>query len=317
MPDESAIIRIIQKRLGNDGFVPEDVEVFGLEGVTVVASTDTMVQSTDIPPGMSLADAARKSVVACVSDFAAKGVRPRYGIISVNMPKTVSSREVVRIGTGLRKACDEYGISILGGDTNGGMEMVFTVCLFGSASRVIGRDGARTGDLIFVTGPFGYAPAGLRMFLGGEKEGGGGRAFVRRAMRAFARPEPRLDFGLESGRYFSSSMDSSDGLAATLNEMSRQSRKRFVIDNTPAASDLQKHAKSLGLDPDTLVFEGGEEYEFVFTAPQNHREAIMGNATRYKTPVIQIGHVADGDGVFVSRGKGMSRLKDSGWDHFG
>ncbi len=317
MPDESEIIRIIQKRLGNDGFVPEDVEVFGLEGVTVVASTDTMVQSTDIPPGMSLADAARKSVVACVSDFAAKGVRPRYGIISVNMPKTVSSREVARIGTGLRKACDEYGISILGGDTNEGMEVVFTVCLFGSASRVIGRDGARAGDLIFVTGPFGYAPAGLRMFLGGGKKEGEGRTFVRRAMRSFARPEPRLDFGVESGRYFSSSMDSSDGLAATLNEMSRQSRKRFVIDNIPSTRDLQKHVKSLGLDLDALVFEGGEEYEFVFTAPQNHMEAIMGNAARYKTPVIQIGHVTDGYDVFVSRGKDMSRLNDSGWDHFG
>ena len=313
MPDESAIIRILQDRIGNDGFVPEDVEVFDMNGGMVVASTDTMVQSTDIPPKMSLADAARKSVAACVSDFAAKGVRPRYGVISVNVPKAFSSQKVANIGTGLKRACDEYGISILGGDVNGGMEIVLSVCLFGSASRIVSRGGANTGDLIFVTGPFGYAPAGLRMFLGKDT---GRRAFARRARKAFARPEPRIGFGVESGRYFSSSMDSSDGLAATLNEMSRQSKRRFVIDNVPSTGDVQEHAESIGISSDTLVFHGGEEYEFVFTASQDNREAIMGSAALHGTPVIQIGYVMPGDGVFVKRGNEITCLTGSGWDPF-
>lgn len=314
MPYESEIIRIIQDRLGNDGFVSEDVEAFSMDGKMVVTGTDTMVQSTDIPPKMNLADAARKSVVACVSDFAAKGVRPRYGVISVNVPETTSSQKIASIGTGLKEACDEYGISILGGDTNGGMEIVLNICLFGSARQIVGRGGANVGDRVFVTGPFGYAPAGLQMFLGKGREGKG--AFARMAKAAFARPESRLDFGVESGAYFSSAMDSSDGLAVTLNEMSRQSKKKLIIDNVPLAEDVQKHAKFVGIDPETLVFHGGEEYEFVFTASQDNQEAIMNSASRHGTPVIQIGFVMPGDGVFVKRGNKMSRLADSGWDPF-
>ena len=53
-----------------------------------------MVQSTDIPQKMKLSDAARKSVIACVSDFASKGVKPEYGIISINLPKSISKKEI-------------------------------------------------------------------------------------------------------------------------------------------------------------------------------------------------------------------------------
>ena len=53
-----------------------------------------MVQSTDIPQKMGLKDAARKSVVACISDFASKGIKPEYGIISVNLPKSIPKKTV-------------------------------------------------------------------------------------------------------------------------------------------------------------------------------------------------------------------------------
>ena len=62
---------------------------FNLGKNKIVAKTDTLVQSTDIPSKMGLSDAARKSIVACVSDFASKGVKPDYGMISINLPKTI------------------------------------------------------------------------------------------------------------------------------------------------------------------------------------------------------------------------------------
>ena len=58
-----------------------------LEKKCLVAKVDTLVESTDVPPGMKLEDVARKSIVSCVSDFAAKGVRPIFGIVSSNYPK--------------------------------------------------------------------------------------------------------------------------------------------------------------------------------------------------------------------------------------
>ncbi|MDC0928040.1 thiamine-phosphate kinase, partial [Nitrosopumilus sp.] len=71
--DENKIINIFQTKLGNKKFISEDVEIFTLGKVKIIAKTDTMVQSTDIPKKMKLSDAARKSVIACVSDFASKG----------------------------------------------------------------------------------------------------------------------------------------------------------------------------------------------------------------------------------------------------
>ena len=115
---ENEIINIFQTKLGNKKFISEDVEEFSLGKTKIIVKTDTMVESTDIPQKMKLLDAARKSVIACVSDFASKGVKPRYGIISINLPKSISKKEVDNIANGFKKACKEYEISIIGGDTN-------------------------------------------------------------------------------------------------------------------------------------------------------------------------------------------------------
>ena len=121
---------------------------------------------------MKVSDAARKSVISCVSDFAAKGVKPKYGIISINLPKTISRSKINQIASGFKKACTQYDISVLGGDTNAGKELVFNVCLFGTADSIITRKGSKNGDLIFVTGPFGYTTAGLSMLLDKKKRNG-------------------------------------------------------------------------------------------------------------------------------------------------
>src|SRR3989304_9357023 len=85
--NEKEIISIFQKKLENHRFVSEDIEIFRIGKMNCVTKVDTLVESTDIPPGMKLKDAARKSVVACVSDFASKGVKPLYGMISITIPK--------------------------------------------------------------------------------------------------------------------------------------------------------------------------------------------------------------------------------------
>ena len=309
--DESSIIKIFQKKLGNKNF--EDVEIFKSSKSNIIAKTDTLVESTDIPPKMKLSDAARKSVVACVSDFVAKGVKPQYGIISVNFPSKISRSKVEDAANGFRKACKEFGISILGGDTNAGREVVFNVCLFGSAQGIVPRRGSKNKDLIFATGPFGYTAAGLGILLDKKR---GNRDFVKKSVQSVIHPKPRVSFGLKNKKYFSSSMDSSDGLSTTLHEMSKQSKKKFVITNSPHKKDLENHAKSQKLNLDNLVFHGGEEYEFVFTVNPKHKKTILKNAKQLKTPIIEIGHVTAGKGVVLQRENKEIILKDSGWKHF-
>ena len=311
--DESSIIKIFQSKLGNKKFVSEDVEIFNSGKTKIIVKTDTLVESTDIPPKMKLDDAARKSIVACVSDFAAKGVKPKYGMISVNLPKTISRSKVNEIVSGFKKACKEFDISIIGGDTNGGKEIVFNVCLFGITDKIVTRKDARKGDLIFVTGPFGYTSAGLNMLLDKKK---GKEIFVKKAIKSVIKPNPKLNFGIKNKKYFSSSMDSSDGLSTTLNEMSKQCKNKFIINKIPAMKDLEEHVKSYKLNLNSLVFNGGEEYEFIFTAPSKYRKIIEKNAALLKTKIIEIGYVTSGKGVYVGKNNRFTRLKDAGWKHF-
>lgn len=311
--DEISIIKIFQKNLVKKKFVSEDVEFFTIGKTKLIAKTDTLVESTDIPTKMKLFDAARKSVIACISDFAAKGVKPQYGIISINLPKNISRTKIRDITKGLRKACEEYNISIIGGDTNEGKEIVFNICIFGKGDNIVRRKGSQQGDLIFVTGPFGYTSSGLDMILKKKK---GKKEFVKKSMNAVTNPKPKLDFGLKNKKYFSSSMDSSDGLSTTLNEMSKQSKKKFIINNIPAMNDLKEFVKSYKLNLKNLVFYGGEEYEFVFTVSPKNKQNILKNAKKFNMQIIEIGYVTSGTGVFLQEKNNQNILKDFGWKHF-
>ena len=310
--DETKIIKKFQTALGNKQFVAEDVESFCIGNTQIIVKVDTLVESTDIPPQMSLKDAARKSIVASVSDFASKGVKPEFGIISVNLPSKISAKEVSEIALGVKSASKEFGLKILGGDTNQGKELVFHVCLFGSAKKIPKRKGAKPGDLIFASGPFGLTGAGLQILLKKIKAKDG---FAKAAIKSVLRPSPRLKFGLKASSYFTSSMDSSDGLSATLNEMARQSKCKFVVENIPFKKGVEQFAKSYKKSFDSLVFHTGEEYEIVFTVPAKYKSKINSIAKTTKTPILEIGKVIKGTGVFVQKDK-LVKLKDLGYHHF-
>ena len=232
---ENEIINIFQTKLGNKKFISEDVEKFTLGKTKIIAKIDTMVQSTDIPQKMGLSDAARKSIIACVSDFASKGVKPKYGIISMNLPKSISKKEINDIAKGFKKACEEYEISIVGGDTNGGKEIVFNICILGNSNQIITRKGANEKDVIFTTGPFGYTSVGLDILLNNKKKTS---TLIKKSIKTVTNPKPRLNYGLKNKKYFTSAMDSSDGLSTTLNEMSKQSKKKFIINKIPIDTNL-------------------------------------------------------------------------------
>ena len=311
--NENEIINIFQTKLGNKKFVSEDVEKFTLGKTKIIAKIDTMVQSTDIPQKMELSDAARKSIIACVSDFASKGVKPKYGIISINLPKSISKKEINDIAKGFKKACEEYEISIVGGDTNGGKEIVFNICILGNSNQIITRKGANEKDVIFTTGPFGYTSVGLDILLNNKKKTS---TLIKKSIKTVTNPKPRLNYGLKNKKYFTSAMDSSDGLSTTLNEMSKQSKKKFIINKIPIDTNLNNYLKKQNKDLNKAVFHGGEEYEFVFTIPSKYKKIIIKNAKLLKTPIIEIGYVTFGKGVYLEDKGKKIRLKDLGWKHF-
>ena len=309
---EKKIIKLFQNRLGNTGFIPEDVEFFKIGKKYFVTKVDTLVESTDVPHGMKLEDVARKSIVSCVSDFAAKGVKPIFGIISLTIPKRFSKLNIEGLANGFQKAAREFQLKILGGDTNEGKELVINFSLFGISEKIVNRKGAKLNHVIITSGPFGYPAAGLSILL---KNKNCSKKFGTKAKRAVFRPNCRLMFGLKNKDYFSSSMDSSDGLSTTLNEMSSQSKKRFVITRIPSENDIFAFAGSNRLDANDLIFNGGEEYEIVATVNVSNLAKIKKFAKKHRMKLYEIGYVTNGKGVFYKKDGKLIRIRDKGWQH--
>jgi len=102
--NEKDIIKIFQSKK----FTPEDVEIFRIGSQMCASNIDTLVESTDIPPRSNFMDIARKSVVSSVSDFAAKGILPKFCMISVTIPKKISKKHIIELSTGFKKACKNF-----------------------------------------------------------------------------------------------------------------------------------------------------------------------------------------------------------------
>ena len=309
---EKKIIELFQSKLGNASFVPEDVESFKIGKEKLVVKIDTFVESTDLPPRMKLEDAARKSIVSCVSDFAAKGVKPAFGIVSLTIPKKLSRSNIQSLAKGFQKAAREFGLKILGGDTNEGKELVITFSLFGTTKKIVNRNSAKTDHVIITSGSFGYTGAGLSILLKGKKSS---KKFGTKAKNAVLKPRCRLLFGLKNKKYFSSSMDSSDGLSTTLNEMSSQSKKKFIITSMPSENNVLEFAASNKLNPNDLILNGGEEYEIVATTNKSNLPKIRNYAKKHKINLYEIGYVTKGSGVFYKKNGRLVRIRDKGWQH--
>ena len=146
----------------------DDVSAVRIPGSQVaVLKTDMLVGSTDVPPGMTLWQAARKAVVANVSDLAAKGAKPYAGLVALGLPARLTKRDVHQVAVGLSAGAKEYGFPLVGGDTNECNDLVISIALFGLIERekLVLRSGARVGDIVATTGEFGSAAASLRAVL--------------------------------------------------------------------------------------------------------------------------------------------------------
>ena len=309
---EKKIIDIFQSTL-NDKFVSEDVEYYKIGKKYFVLKIDTLVESTDIPKNVGLQYIARKSIISCVSDFAAKGIKPIFGIVSVVLPRKLSKKKIEDLAIGFGKASKEFGIKILGGDTNEGKEISISFTLFGITNKIIKRKGAKLNDIIISSGPFGYSSAGLSILQKKKKHS---QSFGIKAKNAVINPNSRLMFGLKNKNYFSSSMDSSDGLSTTLEELARQSKRKFIITNVPAKVDIFDFAANNRLNAMNLIFNGGEEYEIIATVNPSNLTKIKKYAKIHHIQLYEIGYVAKGNGVYLQKNGRFIKIKDKGWHHF-
>lgn len=280
-----------------------------------VLKADMLVGSTDIPPGMTMKQAARKAVVGNVSDMAAKGVRPMAGMVALGLPAHLTARDVRDIAFGLAHAAKEYGFPLVGGDTNESNDLTISIALFALADdrQLVLRSGARVGDVVAVTGKFGDTAAGLKALLDKKKHPG---QLARPLFQAVYNPQAQLDLGtkLAATGVITASIDSSDGLAWSLHELAKESHVGIRLNKIPVSKAAEQFAELYDCEANSLALYGGEEYHLVVTIRRGKVRAAQ-RAARGKLQLIGV-VTQDFRGVRLRQEGKETIITRKGWEHF-
>ena len=296
----------------------DDVSAIDIEhGKLAAIKTDMLVGKTDVPQGMNLWQAARKAVVMNISDLAAKGVQPLALLAAIGVPRGLSKKDIQQIGKGLNAGAREYNSYVLGGDTNEASDLVISCSVLGICQKrhLIKRSGAKPGDYVAVTGFFGKTASGLKILM----ENLSAPPEIREELvNSVLMPHARLSEGLALAQIqaATASIDSSDGLAWSLHEISLASNVGFVLDNLPIAQEAEKFSEIHGLNPVELSLYGGEEYELLVTIKPKLWQDAKKAVKTVDGSLIRIGRVTKEKTILLKTVEKTVSIEARGWEHF-
>jgi len=181
--------------------------------------------------------------------------------------------------------------------------------------KIVKRSGAKPGDIVAVTGLFGKTSSGLKILLENLTLS---EHLKKPLIESVLMPKARLKEGLALAnlKALTSSIDSSDGLAWSLHELSEASGVGFLIENIPIAPEAEAFAEEYGLNPVDLSLYGGEEYELVVTVKPNMWEEAKEALMSLGTQLIKIGTVIKEKKIELRMNGEKRRVKAKGWEHF-
>ena len=247
-----------------------------------VTSIDTVVEGTHFRLSThSAADVGWKALAGALSDLAAMGARSGEAYVSLVLP--AGFPEALELVDAMEELAAECETTIAGGDVVTGPALTVTVAVTGWAddeSELAGRDGARPGDLVAVTGELGGSEAGRLLLERGEREPPG-------LLERHLRPRPRLREGRAlAAAGVSAMIDLSDGLATDARHVATRSgvELRVELERLPLASGVTAETAAVG----------GDDYELLVTVPPDRRAAAESAAG-----LTWIGTVAEGKGLVL------------------
>jgi thiamine-monophosphate kinase len=295
--------------IGDDGAVYQTTD--GMDQVSVI---DTMVENSHFIIGRTgqWYDVGYKAVASNLSDIAAMGAIPTHLVLSTAIAPSMEVQDLKELYRGIKDICQRHGVNILGGDTVTSKEgMVITVAAFGEIEKgkALLRSTAQVGDIVAVSHTIGDSGAGLETLLQGIQ----GYDALKKAHRF---PEPQIELGRLLVKHHCHSLnDISDGLASESNEIAKASHVRLVIDKVkiPLSDGVRQWASEVHKSPWSYAFNGGEDYELVFTMDPTDFKSLQ----REYPAVTEIGTVCQGQGDVLVIDEGTTHLlSPTGWTHF-
>lgn len=252
----------------------------GAGGYELVIGTDTICEGTHFLPGTPPHALGHRCLAVNLSDLAAMGAEPLWCTLALSLPEAEPDW-VRRFADGFFAIADRFGIALISGDTvRGSLAMTVTVQGRVKPGQAIRRDGARDGDIIYVTGVPGLAAAGLRALC----ESGATADTASRPVRRFLYPEPRVTEGRALVGLATAMIDVSDGLMVDTSRLLAASGLGAEMDLVDLPLDAVGTNDAL-----ELALNGGDDYELCFCVPPDRGAELERRVADWHCPVTRIG----------------------------
>jgi thiamine-monophosphate kinase len=255
------------------------------KGWLQLLKTDCVVEGIHFTRGTAPQQVGRKAMARAISDIGAMGGEPQHALVTLLCPQDREVVDVEKLYAGLRKGAAEFGVSIVGGETSCAPLLAIIISLTGRVRKneCLLRDGAKPGDLIYVTGSLGGSLAKHHLdFTPRVKEA--------QWLAAHAKPHAMMDL--------------SDGLAKDLPRMAAASGVEFVVDESSLPC-------SKGCSPEQ-AWGDGEDYELLLAVSARSAASLEKKWAR-QYPKLRLTKI----GQFVTRGRGQTpSFYSKGWEHF-
>jgi thiamine-monophosphate kinase len=239
--NEQQIIERIRKQAGDERIelgIGDDCAIYRPKaGEDLMFTTDFLIEDVHFRRDLFPPDAiGHKALARSLSDIAAMGADPRFCLLSLALPPSIDTAWLDKFLKGFLKLAKQHKVTLAGGDLSRAPKVICDVMACGSTpkGKALRRDGAKPGDLIYVSGKLG------------------------KPWQTHQKPKPRLEFGkLLRGRA-TAAMDLSDGISIDLHRLCKASGVSALLENVPVVK---------GSTTD-LALHGGEDYELLFTLPK-------------------------------------------------
>lgn len=311
--------------------VGDDAAVLSYGDKEVLVTTDLLLEGIHFDLRyVPLKHLGYKAAIVNFSDIYAMMGTPKQIVVSVGVSSRFTVDHIEELYSGIRLACDLYGVDLVGGDTSASVTgLVISVTCIGEGKKdeIVYRDGAKPTDLICVSGDLGAAYMGLQLLerenrVAAERKDQepfqpdfAGKEYI---LERQLKPEARKDIVQmlkDKGIHPTSMMDVSDGLSSELLHICKASGVgcRVYEDRIPIDYQTACMAEEFNMNMVTAAMNGGEDYELLFTVPLTDNEKV-----EKLEGVKVIGYITDNDlgAAMITRDGQEMPIRAQGWNAF-